>query len=105
MKLQGGRSRPQRGKDIIHLMRGTMRTESFEFKGRKLDVIAVEADGNWVVTIRENGHTVGRMEYRATVETVNDAANAINPANLVSEMMKIARRDVLDDIVGLNPAP
>src|SRR3546814_14023904 len=69
------------------------------------DAIAVEADGNWVVTSRENGHTVGRMEYRATVETVNDAANAINPVDLVSEMMKIARRDVLDDIVGLNPAP
>ena len=90
---------------MIHLMRGTMRTESFEFKGRKLDVVAVVAGGNWVVTIRENGHTVGRMEYRATVETVNDAATAINAVDLVSEMMKIARRDVLDDTVGLNPVP
>src|SRR3546814_19165075 len=86
-------------------MRGTMRTESFEFKGRKLDAIAVEADGNWVVTIRENGHTVGRMEYRATVDTVNDAANASHPVDLVSEMMNIARRVVLFAIAGLNPAP
>lgn len=82
-----------------------MRTESFEFKGRELDVIATEADGNWVVTIHENGHTVGRMEYRATAETVDDAATAINAVDLVGEMTKIARRDVLDDIVGLNPAP
>ena len=82
-----------------------MRTESFEFKGRKLDVVAVESDGRWTVTIREKGHTVGRVEYSATSETVGDAAAAGYAVDLVGEMMKIARRDVLDDIAGLNPAP
>lgn len=82
-----------------------MRIESFEFKGRKLDVIAVEADGRWTVTIREKGHTVGRVEYSATSETVEDAAAASNAIDLVGEIMKIARRDVLDDIAGLHPAP
>jgi hypothetical protein len=79
-----------------------MRTEQFEFKGRVLDVVADVDGDSWIVTIRENGHTVGRMEYRATTETVHDAALAANSVDLVGEMMKIARRDVEDDIVGLH---
>ncbi len=79
-----------------------MKTDHFEFKGRALDVVAVIEGDNWIITIREKGHRVGRMEYRATTETVHDAEIAINSVDLVDEMMKIARRDVEDDIVGLN---
>lgn len=80
-----------------------MRTEQFEFDGRALEVVAQEKDGVWIVTIREAGHTVGRMEYRATLETVEDAARATNSLDIIQEMMRIARRDVEEDVVGLDP--
>ena len=82
-----------------------MRKEEFKFEGRNLEVIALETDGVWTVTVREDGHTVGRMEYRTTNETVSAAAHASNRVDLVQEMMRIARRDVEEDNVGLNPPP
>lgn len=82
-----------------------MRKEEFTFGERNLEVVALEREGVWTVTVCENGHTVGRMEYRTTSETVLDAAHASTSVDLVQEMMKIARRDVEEDIVGLNPPP
>lgn len=82
-----------------------MRKEEFKFRGRNLEVVALETNGVWTVTVCEDGHTVGRMEYRTTSETVSDAAHASNGVDLVQEMMRIARRDVEEDNVGLNPLP
>ena len=54
------------------------------------------------MTIREAGHTAGRIEYRATVQTVEDAARATNSLDLIQEMTKIAHRDVKEAVVGLD---
>ncbi len=50
--------------------------------------------------IREAGKTVGRMEYRAKVQTEKNASPATNSLNQIHEMRKLACRDVEVDVVG-----
>ena len=82
-----------------------MRIKAFTLNGRQLNIVAVIENDYWVITVRENGHNVGRAEYRVSVETAADALTYSNAPDLVDHLMDTALRDAENDSIGVRSLP